>query len=169
MPLNDRTAARLTSVAPKLIYGSIWVIALLGSLSDPLPSSVRVMVTVFFTLLAVSVANAYALRIHEEMASRKVAPFRQRLRALFKPSWLMLSGVVPIPFFTIASLGWIEPRTALEATMSSLFLLLVVFGYIARRMSGGSITAAVLAGIGLGLLGYAVGQIKLWTKYLPTL
>lgn len=169
MLLREQTADRLTRIAPKLIYGTVILYALIGSLTYPLPKSPSIVVTVFLSLLAVSVANAYAERIQEEMATRSLTPFRRRWKALLKPSWVMASGAVPIALFGFASLGWIDPKTALGATKVGLFGLLVFFGFVARRMSGGSIPASILVGIALGLLGYAVGQIKLWTKDLPTL
>ena len=169
MLLEERTLDRLTRIAPKLIYGTIIVYALIGSLSNPLPRSPRVVLTVFLSLLGVSVANAYAQRIHEEMATRSVTPWRRRWRSILKPSWVMTSAAVPITSFGFATLGWIGPETALTATQVGLFVLLVLFGFVARRMSGGRILASILTGAALGLFGHVIGQIKVWTKYLPTL
>ncbi len=168
MLLKAQTVEFLTRISAKVIYGTIILGAVLGSLSDPLPRNLRVIVTVFFSLQAVSLADAYARSINEDMANQKVTPWRELWWILLKPSWVMASTVVPITFFGFAWLGFITQNTASSATKAGLIVLLLFFGFIARHSSGGSVFSCYLSGIKAALIGYVVVHIKLWAKYLPT-
>ena len=70
-------AAVLSRVSAKIIYGTIVVAAVVGSLSDPLPSNLTVTLTVSLSLLAIMLANTYASSINEDLTSRTVASWRE--------------------------------------------------------------------------------------------
>ncbi len=70
-------AAALSRVSAKIIYGTIVVAAVVGSLSDPLPSNLTVMLTVSLSLLAIMLANTYASSINEDITSRTENPHHQ--------------------------------------------------------------------------------------------
>jgi hypothetical protein len=79
----------------------------------------------------------------------------------------MGSTLVPITFFSLASLGIITQNTAFHLTESILLLVLLFFGFVTRRLSGGSILQAFKIGAAAVLLGLIVVEMKLWAKYLP--
>lgn len=168
MLLSTRASEFLTRIAAKVIYGTIILGAVLGSLSDPLPErNLRVIIIVCLSLYLVSVANAYARIIDADMAKRTATPWRDKWRALLRPGWVMSSTAVPVAFFTLAASGLISQLTAFRSTIYALLFVLFFFGFISRRLCGGRIPASFVAGGSLMLLGYVVVQAKLWTKYLP--
>lgn len=169
MLLTTRTTDFLASIASRVIYGAIILGAVLGGLSDPLPGNLRVIVTVFVSLQAVSMAGVYARTIDEDMANRQLTPLRVKWRRLVTPSWVMGSTIVPIGFFALALLGAISQAAALTASKIGLLTLLLFFAFVARRLSGAGIFPSLLAGLGVMGLGYALVQVKLWTKYLPVI
>ena len=157
----------LTRITPRMIYGTIILGAVIGSLGSPLPRNIVVIATVFVSLQAVSIANAYAQTIRDDMATRRVTPWRSKWKVLLTPSWVMGSTTVPITCFGLAMLGVIDQDAALRATKAGLIAILASFGYIARRLSGAPMLPSIWSGAMVALLGYAVVQIKLWTKFLP--
>ncbi len=157
----------LTRVSPKLIYGTIILAAVMGALGSPLPRTVVVIAIVFLSLYAVSIANAYAETIRDDIARKQVTSWRQKWRRIVTPGWVMAGTAVPIVFFGLAAAGLITREAALGASQAGLVVLLAWFGYIARRLSGARPLQSLWAGVTVALLGYAVVQIKLWTKYLP--
>lgn len=169
MLISTRTADFLTRIASKLIYGTIILGTVIGSLSDPLPGNLRVIVTVFLSLQAVSIAGAYARSIDQDMANRRPTPWRVKWNNLLRPDWVVASTVVPIGFFALALAGVISQPAALAATKVVLLALLLLFGVVAHRLSGAGFLPSVLAGFAVTLLGFGVVQIKLWTKYLPSI
>ena len=167
MLLTAQTVEFLTRISAKVIYGTIILGAVLGSLSDPLPRNLTVIVTVFFSLQAVSLADAYARSINEDMANHRVTPWRDLCKSLLKPSWAMTSTIAPITLFGFAWLGFITQSTALTATKVILIIVLLFFGFVSRRLSGGNVFPSLVAGMKAALIGYVVVHIKLWAKYLP--
>ncbi len=157
----------LTRITPRMIYGTIILGAVVGSLGSPLPRNVVVIVTVFVSLQAVSIANAYAQTIRDDMAGRQVTPWRSKWKVIFTPSWVVGSTAVPIACFGLAMLGVIGQDTALRVTKVGLIVILAASGFVARRLSGARVLPSIWAGAMVALLGYGVVQIKLWTKYLP--
>jgi len=65
--------------------------------------------------------------------------------------------------------GFISQNTAMGLTKAILLTLLAFFGFVSRRLSGGGVLPSIISGIVITLLGYALIQIKLWIKYLPTI
>lgn len=169
MLLSIRTTDFLTRIASRVIYGVIILGAVIGSLNDPLPGNLRVIITVYLSLHAVALAGAYARSIDEDMASKRPTPWRLKWKKLLRPDWVLAGTVVPVGFFSLALFGVISQAAALEATKWALLALLLFFGIVARRLTGAGILSSIVAGLAITLLGYAVVQIKLWTKYLPSI
>jgi hypothetical protein len=82
---------------------------------------------------------------------------------------MMVTTGAPIFLFGLAALGLISQHAALIASEVVLLTVLMFFGFISRRVSGGGVMQSLLTGTGVTLLGYIAIQIKLWTRYLPTL
>jgi hypothetical protein len=123
MFLNPQTVAFLTLISAKLLYGTIILMAVLGSLSYyVLPRNLTIIVTVFFSLLAVALADTYAYTISEDMKHYQVTPWRNRWKIFRERSWVMGSTLVPMSSFTLASLGIITRDTAFRLTESVLLV-----------------------------------------------
>jgi hypothetical protein len=169
MLLQARTVDFLTRISADIIFGAIVLSAVIGSLSDPLPGNLTVILTTFFSLQVISWGKAYARKIGDDMANRRVSPWRSRWRLFFTPSWMMVTTAAPVFFFGLAAPGLISQNTALIASEVVLLTVLMFFGFISRRVSGGGVIQSLLTGASVTLLGYIAIQVKLWTRYLPTL
>jgi hypothetical protein len=169
MLISPQGAEFLTRISAKFIYGTIILAAVIGSLADPLPHSLRVIVVVLVSLYGVNLANNYALSINEDMTNRRVTPMADQWRSLLRPNWLMGSVIIPVVLFGAAAAGILSQEAALTATRYALALTVFAMGFIARRICGGDVWRSLLSGFTVALLGYAVTQLKLWSKYLPGL
>jgi hypothetical protein len=169
MLLQARTLDFLTRVSADVIFGAIVLSAVIGSLSDPLPNNRTVILTTFLSLQVISWAKAYARKIGDDMANRRISPWSARWRLFFAPSWMMVTTAAPVLAFGLAAIGLISQNTALITSEVMLLTVLMFFGFISRHVSGGGTLQSLLTGASVTLLGYVAIQIKLWTRYLPTL
>ncbi len=169
MLINERGVDFLSRNSAKFIYGTVILAAVIGSLDDPLPQSRRVIVILLVTLYGVNLANNYATSINDDINRRAVTSLRSQWASLLRPNWLMGSVAVPVLFFGAAALGLVSQDAAMTATRYGLALLVFLMGFLARRICGGSVPRSLLTGLSVAALGYAVTQLKLWTKYLPGL
>jgi hypothetical protein len=168
MLIGKDASAFLTRISAKVIYGTIVLGAVLGSLSDPLPErNLRVIVIVVLSLYLVSVANAYAGIIDADMAGKQATPWSEKWRKLLRPGWVMASTAVPAFYFALAATGMVSQLAAFRLTIYTLLCVLLLFGFVSRRLCGGDVAQSLAAGVALTMLGYVVVQAKLWTKYMP--
>lgn len=65
MLISTQTSDFFTRVSGRLIYGTIILGAVIGSLSDPLPKNLRVIVIVALSLYVVSLAS-HSLRLRAD-------------------------------------------------------------------------------------------------------
>lgn len=165
---NPKMITFLTLISAKLLYGTIVLMAVLGSLSYyTLPSNLNIIVTVFFSLLAVALADTYAYTINEDMKYHRITPWRDRWKIFCQRSWVMGSILVPITLFALAAFGIITQDTAYYFTENILLFVLLFFGFVTCRLSGGSVLQAFIIGATAVLLGMIVVEMKVWAKYLP--
>ena len=82
---------------------------------------------------------------------------------------MMASTLVPAACFGLAFLRLITPERAFRWTEIGLVAVLFTFGFLSRRMSGGSIRRASVYGAGAVALGLLLVEVKRWAKYLPDL
>lgn len=168
MLLNAQTTAFLTRVSGKLLYGTILLMAVLGSLSYPLPN-LTVMVTVLASLFGVVLAKTYADTVYDDMKQQRVTPWSDLGKLILKQGWVMGSALVPIMLFGLAALGSITQAKASRLTEIVLLVLLFCFGFVSRRLSGGSVSRAMVAGALAVALGWMVVVVEVWAKNLPKL
>ena len=138
MLLSQRTTDFVTRVSGKLLYGTIILLVVLRSLSYPL-RNLTVVVTVLISLFGVVLAKTYSDTVYEDMKLKRVTPWSELARLTLKQGWVMGSSVVPVFFFGLALLGVITQTRALLLTEVVLLILLAFFGFISRRLSGGSV------------------------------
>lgn len=169
MLLKPAAVEFLTRVSADVIFGAIVLSAVLGSLSYPFPSNLTIILTAILSLQVISWGRAYAAKIRTDMEKRRVSPWSQRWRLFFRPNWMIVTTVVPVFFFGCAALGLITQDAAFVASEVVLLAVLMFFGFVSRRLSGGGVMQSLVTGAGVTLLGYIAIQIKLWTRYLPTL
>ena len=131
MILSAKTTAFLTRVSGKLLYGTIILMAVLGSLSYPL-QNLTVIVTVLASLFGVVLAKTYADTVYDDMKLQRVTPWSDMGKLILKQSWVMGSAFVPIVFFGLALLGIITQARASRLTEIVLLVLLFFFGFVSE-------------------------------------
>ncbi len=168
MLLNPPTTNFLTRVSGKLLYGTIILLAVLGSLSYPL-ANLTVIVTVLASLFGVVLAKTYSETVYEDMKLQRVTPWSDLAKLTLKQGWVMGSTVVPVFLFGLALAGVITQVRASRLTEVVLLILLAFFGFISRRLSGGSVLHSLALGAVAAALGWMVVVVEVWAKYLPKL
>ena len=167
MLLKGKPIQLLTKAAPKMIYGSIVLSAVIAPIRLPPPPSIVVIALSVFSLLAIAIAGAYADIIRDDMATQDAMPLNVKGKRLLTPNWVIAPAAAPVLCFGLAILGVVSPEQALGMTKGMLIFILVFFGFIARRLCGGGWPVSLANGLAVGLLGFLVIQIKVWIKYLP--
>jgi len=166
MLLSQQTTDFLTRVSGKLLYGTIILLAVLGSLSYPLRNQ-TVVITVLVSLFGVVLAKTYSDTVYDDMKLKRVTPWSELAQLTLKQSWAMGSCVVPVFFFGLALLGVITQARAVLLTEVVLLILLAFFGFISRRLSGGSVLQSIAIAAVAAAMGRLVVAVEVWAKYLP--
>ena len=169
MIASPEKLALVTRVSAKVIDGAIIAMAVLGSMSYELPRPLAVVVSVFVSVLAVTLVHTYAEALNQEMQESRITSWSERWALLVKQRWMMASTLVPAACFGLAFLRLITPERAFRWTEIGLVAVLFTFGFLSRRMSGGSIRRASVYGTGAVALGLLLVEVKRWAKYLPDL
>lgn len=168
MELSEDTTAFLSRVSGKVVYGAIVLEALLGALSDPLPGSPIVLLSLTVSLLVVTVAGAYSDWVGEYMQMRTLASWGDRLNRLppkvRQRSWILGPLLVPLAFFGMAMIGLLSQTDAHALTRLALLGVLFFFGFAAARLSGAGVVGSVVSAVVVTLLGYVVAQAKILAK-----
>ena len=166
---NPQTVALLTRASAKVIDGAVIAMAVLGSMSYSLPRPLEVVVGVFASVLAVTLVHTYAETLNQEMKESRITSWSERWDLFVKLRWMMASTLVPAACFGLAFLRLITPERAFRWTEIGMVAVLFGFGFLSRRLSGGSIRRASVYGAGAVALGLLLVEVKQWAKYLPEL
>ena len=167
MSPNPSVTDFLARISAKVVDGTVILMAILGSLSYSLPRNFAIMATVLVTLLAVALAHGYAETINYIMKARRVIPWRAMLPVWLKQFWVMIPALLPLIFFGSAALGLMTQVRAFRLTEFALIFVLFFFGFLSRRLVGGSwVRSSSYGGLAV-LLGLVLVEMKLWAKYLP--
>jgi VIT1/CCC1 family predicted Fe2+/Mn2+ transporter len=154
---HPRLASHLRSgQVSRIIYGSIIGLALVLTMELHPPSSGTVVGALLATAVAVALAELYS----EAIAARArvsvgghAEPFRTMVGVALAVAW----GIAfPSVFFIAAKLGLMDEDTAFAVAKWSGLGLVAAYGYLAARLSGGSVTnslvQAAFAGVIAGVL-----------------
>ena len=173
MALAEKNAAFLTRVSGKVVYGAIVLEALLGALSDPVPTSPIVLMSLALSLVVVTVAGAYSDWVGECMEKRTLTSWQERLSLLptkvKQRIWILAPLAVPAVFFGLSLLGALPPKDANALTRIALLGVLFFFGFVAARLSGASVLGSLLSAVSVTLLGYVVARAKILAKFVGAL
>lgn len=141
--------------AARSIYGSILVLALLLALEDHPPTPLRAAGVVAGTVLAVLAAEAYAENLGAELALGRRETREERRARLRELAVMTVSAEAPVAILLLAAAGVLEQETAFRLARWSTLALLLIGGYLARRLAGTSRLAAAWSGLlvfGVGVL-----------------
>ncbi|OIP19179.1 MAG: hypothetical protein AUK51_02325 [Comamonadaceae bacterium CG2_30_59_20] len=141
----------------KLLNGSIIVLALLTVLEGAALTEWHAIATIFITLVANAVAEAFARRLADEIAYKQRPSWQASLAFLRKSMVVVVPGLVPAVAFVGVSLGWLPLGIAFASACWVLVLALFAAGYAACTVNGshrwrGVLYGAVISGFGLAIV-----------------
>lgn len=148
--------------AARSIYGSILVLALLLALENHPPPPLQAAGVVAGTVLAVLAAEAYAENLGAELALGRRGT-REERRARFRELAAMtVAAEAPVAVLLLAAIGVLDQETAFRLARWSTLSLLLLGGYLARRLAGTSRLSAAWAGLLTFGVGVLISVLKAW-------
>lgn len=161
--LNQSPASgwqRLYKAAFGIIYGAVMVLSILMAAGDHPESPVTTAVVLFGSVLAITLAKAFAeLVAHALDSGERVT--RHAWRAAWRHSSPTLAVAnLPTHFFLAAGIGWIGVELAIVLSQGVCVALLAVLGARMGWVIDGRITPAVLGGLFAGGVGLALALMK---------
>lgn len=167
MLLSPQSADFLSQISAKVVYGTIIAMAVLEPMSYSLPRSEIVIFTEFISMLAVVLAGTFSEKISAIMKQRQALPYTDLWPIFIKQAWVMAGMLAPLLFFGLSMTGFFTQEKALLFSEFTLEFILLSFGFLSRRLCGGSLLQSLAYGILAALVGLILVNIKLWAKYLP--
>lgn len=142
--------------AARNLYGAIIVLAVLvtaeGHAAGPLATAIVLAVTVAIVLGM----DAYADVIALEITLRRSLTRAERVTRLRELLVVTFAAEAPLLFFVLAGVGLVSEEFAFTLAKGTTLALLFGYGYLARRLAGRSIGAAVRAGVVVAGVGLAL-------------
>jgi hypothetical protein len=133
-----------SSQVARVVYGSIIGLALIVALEAHPPTAGAMVATLLGTGLAVGLAEVYSETLGEEVRTRRRLE-RAHLRAIWTDTLAVAFGIgFPAVFFVLAGAGALEVDTAFDLAKWSGLGLIALYGFLAARLSGASLTAALV-------------------------
>ncbi|MDQ2091652.1 hypothetical protein [Marimonas arenosa] len=151
---------RLDKAAFGIIYGAIMVLSILMAAGDHPESPVKTAVVLFGSVLAITLAKAFAeLLAHALDSGERVT--RHAWRAAWHHSSPTLAVAnLPTLFFLAAGFGWMGVELAALLSQGVCVALLAVLGARVGWVIDGRVTPAVLGGLFAGGIGLVLALMK---------
>lgn len=145
----------------RVIYGTIIGLALVVALEAHPPATAGpVIAALVGTAFAVGFAEFYSEIVGGEARTRRPAHREQMAAVAAESAAVILGAGFPALFFVVAAIGWIELDTAFALAKWSGLGLLCVYGFLAARLSGAHLGAALLHASAVGAVGGALIVLK---------
>jgi hypothetical protein len=159
--LTSRIAAHLASRdVARILYGTVIGLALVLALQIHPPPAGEAAAAIAGTALAVGLAELYSDIVGTEARTRHRIDAGQ-LRALSRAALVVFFGAAfPALFFALSAAGAIDIRTAFALSKWSGLGLICGYGFLAARMTGARLGAAVLHAAAVGAIGGALIAFK---------
>jgi hypothetical protein len=133
-----------SSQVARVVYGAIVGLALVVALETHPPTPGAMVATLLGTGLAVGLAEVYSETLGTEVRTRRRLDPAHR-RAIWTDTLAVAFGIgFPAVFFVLAAAGAVEVDTAFELAKWSGLGLIALYGFVAARLSGASLTAALV-------------------------
>jgi len=147
----------------KLLNGSIIVLAMLTVLEGAALTEWTAVATIFITLIANAVAEAFARGLADEIANKRRVTFPEAVALLRRSLVAVLPGFVPAVAFAAVSLGWLSLGTAFTSACGFLVLVLFAAGYWACAVNGTRPWRGLMYGAVISTFGLAIVALRLIT------
>jgi hypothetical protein len=133
-----------SSQVARVVYGAIIGLALVVALEAHPPTPGAMVATLLGTGLAVGLAEVYSETLGAEVRTRRRLE-RAHLRAIWTDTLAVAFGIgFPAVFFVLAAAGAVEVDTAFDLAKWSGLGLIALYGFLAARLSGAPLTAALV-------------------------
>lgn len=145
----------------KLLNGSIVVLALLTVLEGDALTEWSAMATIFMTLAAYAVSEAFSRGLAEEIARKRRLTVVEA-GALVRSSLIVVApAIVPALAFAAVAVGWLSLDKAFFWACWSLVFLLFAAGFTACKLSGGRFWRGLVYGLVIGAFGLGIVALRL--------
>ncbi len=146
--------------AARSVYGTIVVLALLLAVQPHSPGPLPAAALVVGTLLAILGAEAYSEILGAEVELRRRLDRDERVERYRELGLMFAAAVWPVAFLLLAAVGVLEEDTAFGLGIWLSVAMLFAYGFLARRLSHGSVFSAVVSAAVLGLIGLLLAAFK---------
>ncbi|NCP41640.1 MAG: hypothetical protein GW848_14285 [Rhodoferax sp.] len=145
----------------KLLNGSIIVLALLTVLEGAALTEWSAVATIFITLIANAVAEAFARGLADEIANKRRTSLPEAVALLRRSLVVVVPGIVPAVAFATVALGWLPLGTAFVSACWTLVLALFAAGYWACAVNGTRVWRGLMYGTIISTFGLAIVALRL--------
>lgn len=157
---SDTLAFRIN----KLLNGSIIALALLSVLEGEALTEWSAMATIFATLLASAVSEAFSRRLADEIARGRRPTLAESAALLRNTLFVLIPGFVPAAAFAAVSAGWLSLGTAFAGACWLLVFALFVAGFMACKAGGGRPGRGLLYGVVICAFGLGIVALQLMVR-----
>lgn len=147
-------------LAARSVYGAIVVFAILLGMKDHHPGPFQSALFVAGAVLGILAAETYAEVLGLEIDLKRTLSREERLESLRRLAMMTVAAEAPVLFLLLAALGLIGEQLAFALARWAALVLLVVYGYLARRASARSRWSALVSGAAVGSVGVLLALLK---------
>lgn len=160
-PVRRAVAAHLRSRdVSRVIYGAIIGLALVVALEAHPPTAAETIAAIAGTAAAVGLAEVYSEVIGTEARTRRRVPMSHVRGIAFDAGAVVFGAGFPIVFFILAAAGVLEVGVAFTLSKWTGLGLIGAYGYLAGRLAGAGVRAALLHAAVVGAIGGALIALK---------
>jgi hypothetical protein len=128
----------------RIVYGSIIGLAVVVAVEAHPPTPGAMVATLLGTGLAVGLAEVYSETLGAEVRTRRRLD-RAHRRAIWTDTLAVAFGIgFPAVFFVLAAAGAVDVDTAFDLAKWSGLGLIALYGFLAARLSGAPLAAALV-------------------------
>lgn len=149
----------------KVLNGSIIVLALLTVLEGAALTEWSAMATIFVTLGANAVAEAFSRGLANEIANKRRETFAEAVALLRRSLSVVIPGIVPAVAFAAVSVGWLPLGKAFAWACWFLVFVLFAAGYTACVVGGGRPWRGLVHGAVISTFGLGIVALRLITSW----
>ena len=161
MPIHPRLQEHLRSgQVSRVVYGSIIGLALVLTLELHPPSDLRVVGSLLATAVAVALAEVYSELVGGRAREAMGGTHAEWQEVVEDAVGVALGIAFPSLFFVAAAAGLLDQDTAFTVAKWSGLGLIAGYGYLAGRLSGSGVRAALLEATAVGVIAAVLIGLK---------